>query len=328
MLQHTARPAPPRRFLDGWVAHRCCAHVTHDRVVRRSAAPSLIWLQVLSAHIELGSGADVQSQIAALNKLRRTVVRKRDPHAMEARVHNPMDREKGIAYAAVRNETIGLYRTLRVLPSTPPPYPHPHPLAHPHPHAHARTHTPQSSARLPGDNVRLCGRATAWEWRPCAHALSGSSARLVGAATKPPSDADRPEEQVWSACCTVHHSCLPQGLRGSVLCSQPTLCARPSAATVPTAQHVPVACSVLSTHSTHRPSVPFLLRLVARLCVRAAVYPVVPHAVGHVRHLRRHRDATARADGSAQSLALPRVGAHATAPPPRAAHVVPRARRR
>ena len=134
-----------------------------------------IWLQVLSAQIELGSGQDVQSQIAALNKLRRTVVRKRDPHAMEARVHNPMDREKGIAYAAVRNETIGSYRTLRVLPSPPPSY------THAHTHTHARTHANHLPVCLPGDNVRLCGRATAWEWRPCAHALSGSSARLVGA---------------------------------------------------------------------------------------------------------------------------------------------------
>ena len=104
--------------------------------LRTTERPLPIWLQVLSAQIELGSGQDVQSQIAALNKLRRTVVRKRDPHAMEARVHNPMDREKGIAYAAVRNETIGLYRTLRVLPSPPPSFTHPHPRTH----AHARTH--------------------------------------------------------------------------------------------------------------------------------------------------------------------------------------------
>ena len=141
-----ARPTPPRRFLDGWVAHRCCAHVAHN------GAPLPIWLQVLSAQIELGSGQDVQSQIAALNKLRRTVVRKRDPHAMEARVHNPMDREKGIAYAAVRNETIGLYRTLRVLPSPPPSY------THPHTHTHA--HTPI-----------ICPSA----WRQCAFVRSCNS---------------------------------------------------------------------------------------------------------------------------------------------------------
>jgi hypothetical protein len=126
-----------------------------------------IWLQVLSAQIELGSGQDVQSQIAALNKLRRTVVRKRDPHAMEARVHNPMDREKGIAYAAVRNETIGLYRTLRVLPSPPPSY------TRTRTHTHAR----QSSARPSVCLATMCGRAVVQQLGSGGRART----RLVGA---------------------------------------------------------------------------------------------------------------------------------------------------